>query len=151
MTARGFRWAAALVATTLLAACDNPVGNGHEGRDAIGARIYAWQDGQVGVLLTEHTQGTWTSGIELVAGTSLAVAVRFIDPQGQEFILGETGDYTLRWTFNPATVVRYDGQGEFGRLVPLATGTAQADVRVWHGSHSDWTPPTRFPIVVVAP
>lgn len=146
---RGGVLAAAVLA---LAACDNPV-DPHQRRDAVGARIYAWENGQRGALLTETNAGAtaWTQPLALTLGTSRQVAVRFIAPDDTEFTLTETGEYTLRWVFADASVVRYDGQGDHGTLVPLAAGTTTAEVQVFHGSHSDWVSPRNLSVQIAAP
>jgi hypothetical protein len=134
-----------------LAACDNPV-TPHERRDAIGARIYAWEGGQTGALLTETTanQSGWTQPLALTAGVPREVAVRFIAPDNTEFTLTETGEYTLRWVIANTAIARYDGAGNHGTLVPLAAGSTTAEVQVFHGSHSDWRSPSNLSVQVAA-
>lgn len=140
--------AAALPLIVLLAGCENPVKVGGEHRDAVGARIY---DHATGALLVETSGASapWTGALELAAGQPLDVQVRFVDPAGDEFVLTDQGEYTLRFFFETQGVARYDSHGGHGTVVPLAPGTAEARVFVWHGSHADWR--TGLLTVTVAP
>jgi hypothetical protein len=135
--------AALLMAAAALPACDNPVTPGDH-MEAVGVRIY---DHQTGALLVETTpdNAAWTGGITLAMGAPRAVRVRFIDPEGGEFMVPDAGTFRLNFFFEPSGIARYDAQGESGTLVPLAPGQTGGIPYLWHGAtggHPDFRPPT---------
>jgi hypothetical protein len=124
----------------LLTACDNPVGGGHDLRQATGVVI---TDPAGEVLVGTDGAGGWDGPLIAVAvGGEIPIQIHFIDPDGDRFQVPLTdADHTLRIDFAPPGIVDYQGTGAQGVLRGLAAGATEMTIHIWHGAHADFSAP----------
>jgi hypothetical protein len=130
----------------VVAACENPVGDGGGHRTAREV-IITEADGTTVIAQTQNNAQWAGAPLTLRAGESREVRVFFVNQAGDRFQLPAAGaSHTLHLAFSTPGVAGYEAtSAERGHLRGLAVGNTTMSVHIWHGvhpgGHEDWSTP----------